>query len=109
MNPTNHNCQSDINMIEQTDFRPKKALYANILNNNDFREFLQKNGNTIRHKNRQEHAKSMNCSCEKRRPYVKDYIVPFSSNKLDALESDKLNKLQPVYSKDPRTFKKTQF
>ena len=37
MNPTNFECPSDITRFVTTDYRPSKALYENVLHNNNFR------------------------------------------------------------------------
>ncbi len=39
---------SDIARLNITDYRPNKALYANVYNNNDYRLYLQRNANKIR-------------------------------------------------------------
>ncbi len=83
-NPTNHGCPSDISQLDQTNFTPNKTVYANVLNNNSFREFLQKNSNAIRLQNQQNHARSMNCMPEKNNYHR--YIVPFNSTHLDHIE-----------------------
>ena len=73
MNPTNKSCPSDITQFTITDFRPNKALYTNVHNNNDFRKFLQTNGNHIRQQNLQNYTNAMYCSCESRKNY---YHIP---------------------------------
>ena len=82
MNPTNFNCPSDISMFVQTDYRPNKALYVNVHNNNDFRMFLQRNADAIRAKNLQNYTRAMNCSCESN-----PVKPPFDSSYLDSIES----------------------
>ena len=37
-----------MNGIITTDYRPSKALYVDVFDNNSFRKFLQRNGNAIR-------------------------------------------------------------
>ena len=66
MNPTNLQCPSDIAMYVTTDYRPNKALYVNVKNNNEFRLFLQRNAQTIREKNLNNFVSAMGCSCEER-------------------------------------------
>lgn len=109
MNPTNNKCPSDINALDQTDFRPKKHLYSNIMNNEDWRRFVTKNANAIRHNNLRQHVQSMNCKCEPRKYQESNYIVPFDSSRLDNIENSTVPKLEEVYPVDPTQFKKIQF
>ena len=88
MNPTNNSCPSDITRFVTTDYRPSKALYENVRNNNDFRLYLQRNARYIRNVNLQNYIRSMNCSCEAR----KSAIIPFDSSKLDEFEMLNLSK-----------------
>ena len=84
MNPTNNLCPSDISQFVTTDYRPSKALYDNVHNNNDFRLYMQRNAKFIRNKNLQNYVRSMNCSCEPRS--AESTIIPFDSSKLDDFE-----------------------
>ena len=47
-NPTKNSCPNDIAKLNTTDYRPSKALYENVFDNNNFRLYLQRNGNKIR-------------------------------------------------------------
>lgn len=85
MNPTNFECPTDISMLITTDYRPSKALYVNVKNNNDFRSFMQKNGAAIQHRNLQNYVKAMYCSCEPMSPPLSNYIPPFDTSKLDRI------------------------
>ena len=88
MNPTNYSCPSDIARFVTTDYRPNKALYVNVRNNNNFRLYLQRNAKFIRDTNLQNYVKSMNCSCEKRQQG--STVIPFDSSKIDMFEGKKL-------------------
>ncbi len=85
MNPTNNSCPSDIARFVTTDYRPSKALYTNVRNNNDFRAYLQHNASQIMSRNLQNHVKSMNCSCGPKNDY--STIKRFDSSKLDSIEN----------------------
>ncbi len=87
MNPTNNSCPTDIARFNITDYRPSKALYANIKNNNDFRLYMQRNGKYVRNNLLQEYVRSMNCGCESR---PRNSIIPFDSSKLNAFERRRL-------------------
>ena len=64
-NPTNKQFPSDIASLRTTDWRPNKALYVNVKDNNAYRQFLQKNANSIRSAQLQGVEKNMgDCSCE---------------------------------------------
>ena len=67
------------NGIVTTDYRPNKALYVDVFDNNKFRKFLQRNGNAIRNEQLIKFEKNMRtCNCEKQ-PYTRPEgpIVPF--------------------------------
>jgi len=64
-NPTNKSCPNDINALRQTDFRPSKALYENVFDNNSFRLHLQRNANKIRQMQLDQYEGKMSCcDCE---------------------------------------------
>lgn len=81
MNPTNWGCPTDICAYDQTDWRPSKALYENVTDNNKFRHFLQ--NTNVRLQNSIAYTKTFNCACEGR-PSNHE-IVPFDSSSLDSL------------------------
>ena len=83
MNPTNFECPTDISMLITTDYRPNKALYVNVKNNNDFRMFMQKNGAAIKQKNLQNYVQAMYCACEPS-PWS-NQIPPFDTSNLDKI------------------------
>ena len=80
-NPTNKNFSSDISGLRTTDWRPNKALYVNVKDNNSYRQYLQKNGNTIRSQQLQGVEKNMgDCVCEGKpsapiKPFVAQYTM----------------------------------
>lgn len=64
-NNTNASCPSDISQLDTTDWRPSKALYENIIDNNSFRLHLQRNANKIRAMQLAQYEGKMGCcSCE---------------------------------------------
>ena len=64
-NNTNASCPTDISQLSQTDWRPAKALYENIVDNNKFRMYLQRNGNKIRQMQLDQYeGKQSCCECE---------------------------------------------
>ena len=64
-NPTNKNFSSDIAQLRTTDWRPNKALYVNVKDNNSYRQFLQRNANSMRTSQLQGVEKNMgDCVCE---------------------------------------------
>ena len=78
-NPTNKNCSNDIAQLQTTDYRPSKALYENIKNNNTFRLYLQRNANTIRQMQLNEFEGKMACSsCEKQSGTIKPFDKTYS-------------------------------
>jgi hypothetical protein len=53
------------NGIQYTDYRPNKALYVNVYDNNKFRLYMQRNGNKIRAQNlKQFEQRNGQCGCE---------------------------------------------
>lgn len=73
-NNTNFQAPNDIARLNTTDYRPNKALYENVFNNNSFRLYLQRNANSIRKMQQDEFINKMGeCKCE---PQSKG-IVPF--------------------------------
>ena len=54
-----------MNGIITTDYRPNKALYVDVFDNNSFRKFLQRNGNAIRNEQLMKFEKNFRtCECE---------------------------------------------
>lgn len=50
-NPTKKECSNDIVQIKMGDFRPRKALYENVQDNNKFRLYLQQNALKLMNEN----------------------------------------------------------
>ena len=81
MNNTAFGCPANkmMNGIITTDYRPNKALYVDIFDNNSFRKFLQRNGNAIRNEQLMKFEKNMRCcACEPGQP---NPITKFNSAK----------------------------
>ena len=70
-----------MNGIVTTDYRPNKALYVDVFDNNSFRKFLQRNGNAIRNEQLMKFEKNFRtCNCEPQ-PGVPKPIKKFDSSK----------------------------
>ena len=70
-----------MNGIITTDYRPSKALYVDVYDNNSFRKFLQRNGNAIRNEQLMKFEKNMRtCACEPQ-PGTPQPIKAFNSSK----------------------------
>lgn len=91
MNPTNYGCPSDISRYISTDYRPSKTLYVPVKNNQNFRLFLQRNGNKVQNYLFDEYKRKMNCACEPDCIQCDKYIVPFDSSKVDSRSWKNLN------------------
>ena len=64
-NNTNFSCPNDIARLSTTDYRPSKALYENVFDNNKFRMYLQRNSNKIRQMQLDQYEGKMSCcDCE---------------------------------------------
>lgn len=64
-NNTKSTCPNDIARLNTTDYRPNKALYENVFNNNSFRLHLQRNANKIRQMQLDQYEGKMSCcDCE---------------------------------------------
>ena len=75
-NNTKSDAPNDIAQLDITDFRPNKALYENVFNNNSFRLYMQRNANKIREMQQQEFIQKMGtCNCEGQ----PKGIIPFDS------------------------------
>ena len=46
-NPTNFKCPNNVSNILTTDYRPRKQLYENVVDNNVYRLYLQQNAEKI--------------------------------------------------------------
>ena len=81
-NPTNLYAPNDIARLDTTDYRPNKALYEQISNNNNFRLYMQRNANKIRKMNLDEFEKKMAaCHCEKQTKEIKSYDPKYTCKK----------------------------
>ena len=64
-----------MNGIITTDYRPSKALYVDVYDNNSFRKFLQRNGNAIRNEQLMKFEKKSSQTCEIRFQYVNMFNI----------------------------------
>ena len=73
-NPTKNECSNNIVQLPMTDFRPRKVLYSQVKNNNQFRLFLQQNAQKLMEENLKNVEKEVKCcACEKQ----PSEIVPY--------------------------------
>jgi flagellar basal body rod protein FlgB len=73
-NPTNRDCPNNIARLRTTDYRPNKALYENVFDNNKFRLYLQRNANKLRQQETAKfHGKMACCNCEKQPRHIIPY------------------------------------
>lgn len=76
-NPTNKSFPSDISALRTTDYRPSKQLYANVKDNNSYRQYLQRNANQIREEQLLKFQQSMgSCKCEDNDFTIVDFGFP---------------------------------
>ena len=81
-NNTNFNAPNDIAQLSTTDYRPSKQIYENVINNNHFRLYMQRNANEIRRKQLDEFEKKMaSCSCEKQPKEIKPHEPGYTCKK----------------------------
>ena len=65
-NPTNNQCPNNVASFLITDYRPRKQLYENVVNNNAYRLHLQQNAEKIMAENKAKFSQHMKCCpCEK--------------------------------------------
>lgn len=73
-NPTKTQCGGDIAKFPMGDFRPRKVLYENVKNNNEFRLYLQQNAEKLMSENlRNVEGDVKCCVCEKQPTEIKGY------------------------------------
>lgn len=84
MDPTNHQCPSDVTPMRFTDWRPSKAVYCGIHNNNMYRQYMQRQGSLVMAQNLQNYVRQMNCRCEMKN--CGSIVKPFDSSHLNTLE-----------------------
>lgn len=82
MNPTNFYCPSDITTLQITDYRPNKALYTNVLDNNKYRAYMQQNANNIRQYMLKQYVMKMDCMCDSY-----DHPTPFDRSAIDNIKN----------------------
>lgn len=81
-NNTNFSAPNDIAQLNTTDYRPNKSLYENIVNNNDFRLYMQRNANKIRKMQIDEFERKMAaCDCEKQHEKIIPYKPGYTCKK----------------------------
>lgn len=65
-NPTNFKCPNNVSNILTTDYRPRKQLYENVVDNNVYRLYLQQNAEKIMGENKAKFTQHMGCcTCDK--------------------------------------------
>ena len=81
-NNTTKNAPNDIAQLDIGDFRPNKALYVNVQNNNDFRLYLQRNANQIRQEQQNEFIRKFGeCNNEKQAKGIVPFIPGYPCQK----------------------------
>jgi len=85
-NNTNSLAPNDISRLNTTDYRPNKALYENVFDNNSFRLHLQRNANKIRSMQQQQFVNKMGeCKCDGQPkgivPFKRGYSCPIVPKK----------------------------
>jgi len=73
-NPTKKQCSNNIVQLPMGDFRPRKVLYENVKDNNQFRLYLQQNAEKLMKQNLEKvEADVKCCECEKQPAEIKAY------------------------------------
>lgn len=87
-NPTKHQCSNNIAQLPMGDFRPRKALYENVKNNNEFRLYLQQNAEMLMRKNLKNVEEEVKCCACESQPTE---IVPYKceGNVLEKKQEEK--------------------
>ena len=85
-NPTNFQAPNNVAQLRTTDYRPNKALYENVVNNNEYRLYMQRNGDKIRQQQMDVFLDKMaSCGCEPQHSSIKKhtpgYVCPRHSEK----------------------------
>lgn len=73
-NPTKNQCSNNIAQLPMGDFRPRKVLYENVTNNNQFRLYLQQNAEKLMYQNLKGVETEVKCcACEAQPKEIKAY------------------------------------
>lgn len=73
-NPTQNKCSNNIAQLPMGDFRPRKVLYQNVKNNNEFRLYLQQNAEMLMKENlKKVEAEVKCCVCEEQPAEIKKF------------------------------------
>jgi len=74
-NPTNFKCPNNVASILTTDYRPRKQLYENVVDNNAHRLYLQQNAEKLMAENKAKFTQHMGCcACDKFPKQIADKI-----------------------------------
>ena len=77
-NPTNSKCANNVPSILGTDYRPRKQLYENVIDNNKYRLYLQQNAEKLMAENKSKFDSHMGCcACDSQPKEVSDKIVGY--------------------------------
>lgn len=97
-NPTKNQCSNNIAQLPMGDFRPRKVLYENVKNNNQFRLYLQQNAEKLMQQNLQNVEGEVKCcACEKQPEKIKAYKCETSVSPIE----EKPAKEQPEKKENP--------
>lgn len=100
-NPTKNQCSNNIAQLPMGDFRPRKVLYENVKNNNEFRLYLQQNAEKLMNQNLKNVETDVKCcACEEQPTEIKPYkcestLVPESQKEG---EPKKVNPLDAFFA-----------
>lgn len=73
-NPTKNQCSNNIVQLPMGDFRPRKVLYENVKDNNQFRLYLQQNAEKLMYQNLKNVEGDVKCcACESQPKEIKGY------------------------------------
>lgn len=97
-NPTKNQCSNNIAQLPMGDFRPRKVLYENVKDNNQFRLYLQQNAEKLMNDNlRKVEADVKCCACE---PQPKD-IKAYKCESTPAPAKEEKKEGKPVKKENP--------
>lgn len=101
-NPTKNQCSNDIAQLPMGDFRPRKVLYENVKDNNQFRLYLQQNAEKLMNENLKKVEGDVKCcACESQpsdiKPYKCESTLPAGDKPEDKPEEKKESSLDKFF------------
>lgn len=96
-NPTKNQCSGDISQLPMGDFRPRKVLYENVKNNNQFRLYLQQNAEKLMNENLKKVEGDVKCCvCEPQPTEIKAYKCESSFKTEEKKEGEEQKKVSSL-------------